>query len=329
MNAEQGEEGPLISLIIPCYNAAATIGSCLEAAVASDYGSFEIVVVDDRSEDDSVDIVKQHPVRLIPLAEHRGAAGARNAGAEAAGGEALFFLDADCVMQPDTLSRAARAFREHPGAVVGGSYTPRSCDGGFFADFQSVYIHYSETKRREPDYVATHAMLIQKDQFLRNNGFREDFHPILEDVEFSHRLRENGVPLVMDPGILVGHIFRFNLWRSLKNAFRKSRYWTMYSIENRDLARDSGTASLGLKANALSWLVSILLLLLFAASGKLSLLITLLAVCGLNLLINGGFLAALYRAGGAGFATGGLLYYTALYPLPVCTGALVALMRKT
>jgi GT2 family glycosyltransferase len=328
MKAEQGE-GPLISVIIPCYNAADTIGSCLEAVVASSYKPFEIVVVDDRSEDNSTAIIQQHPVRLVPLAEHRGAAGARNAGAEAAEGEALFFLDADCVMQPDTLSRAAQAFREHPGALVGGSYTPLSCDGGFFADFQSVYIHYSETKRREPDYVATHAMLIEKEQFRRNRGFREDFHPILEDVEFSHRLRGNGVPLVMDPGILVKHIFHFNLWRSLKNAFRKARYWTMYSVENSDLARDSGTASLGLKANTLSWLVSILLLLLFAASGKLSLIVTLLVVCGVNLLMNGGFLIALYRARGVGFGTGGVLYYTALYPLPVCAGAVVALMRKT
>ena len=48
--------------------------------------------------------------------------------------------------------------------------------------------------------------------------FQERFLPILEDVDFCHRLRRRDIELVMRPEILVAHIFRFGLWRSMRNA---------------------------------------------------------------------------------------------------------------
>ncbi|HWR72893.1 MAG TPA: glycosyltransferase family A protein, partial [Nitrospirota bacterium] len=131
----------LISVIIPVHNGEATIGKCLEAVFASRYARFEVIVVDDRSTDDSPDIIGRYPCRLVRLETHAGASAARNAGARQSTGEYLFFIDADCVLQEDTLSRVNSALAGAGPAVVGGTYTPLPFDSGFFSTFQSVFIY--------------------------------------------------------------------------------------------------------------------------------------------------------------------------------------------
>lgn len=238
-----------ISIVIPNYNGSATIGKCLEAAFASRYGNFEVVVADDCSTDDSVEIIRRYPCKLVRLEKHSGASAARNVGARNSRGELLFFTDADCLLKSDTLSLANRAISDYPEAIIGGTYEQLSYDGNFWSDFQSLFVHYSETRKKEPDYIATHAMAVKADVFKNTGGFREEFLPILEDVEWSHRVRRAGRRLLMEPEIRVWHVFNFTLMRSLKNACRKSLYWTAYSIANRDLFADSGTASSELKVN--------------------------------------------------------------------------------
>jgi glycosyltransferase involved in cell wall biosynthesis len=325
---DTGKERPFISVIIPNRNNASTIGKCLEAVLRSERGDFEVIVADDHSTDGSVEIIKRYPVRLIRLTEHSGAAAARNAGAQAARGIVLFFIDSDCVMRPDTIEIAYKAFIAHPEDVSGGTYTPMAHDRGFFSTFQSLFVNYSETKNPRPDYVATHAMVISKILFDGSGGFDEKFMPILEDVEFSHRLRRMGVVLRMRPALQVEHIFNFNLWGSLKNAFRKSLYWTMYSLKNRDLFKDSGTASFELKADVVSWLLCTSLFVLFLLSGETGFLAALAAICGINLIINRKFIGSIIRATGPAFTLGAVLYYTALYPLPVAAGGFLGTLRR-
>ena len=101
---------PLISVIIPNHNSEKTIGHCLEAVYGSTHNNFEVIVVDDCSADASVSIIEQYPCRLQKLKEHGGASMARNTGAKNCKGEILFFIDADCLVQPDTLSIVASAF---------------------------------------------------------------------------------------------------------------------------------------------------------------------------------------------------------------------------
>jgi glycosyltransferase involved in cell wall biosynthesis len=73
---------PFISVIIPNYNGEKTIGRCLDAAFASQYTNFEVVVVDDCSADSSTTIIEKYPCRLMRLSEHGGASKARNTGAQ-------------------------------------------------------------------------------------------------------------------------------------------------------------------------------------------------------------------------------------------------------
>src|SRR4029434_5279338 len=110
------EPAPTISVIIPVYNGAAYLNSCLKAVAASDHRSYECIVVDDGSTDGGRSIAAQFPmsVRVVHLAEGpRGPAYARNRGAEAARGAILFFLDADIMLSSGALRRARKTTRLH------------------------------------------------------------------------------------------------------------------------------------------------------------------------------------------------------------------------
>ena len=89
------EERPLVSVIIPVYNGARHLGAALESVFAQTYRSFEVILVDDGSVDDSGVIAQSFPeVRYIHQT-NRGVAAARNNGIEAARGEFFAFLDQD------------------------------------------------------------------------------------------------------------------------------------------------------------------------------------------------------------------------------------------
>lgn len=319
----------LVSVIIPNRNGAGTIGACLAAAQASQHGNFEVIVVDDSSADNSIEVIERYPCKLVRLEQHGGAARARNAGASHSRGRILFFTDADCLLQPDTLALAAETLAlEGPNAIIGGTYTTAPYDRRFFSRFQSIFIHYFETKHAPAaDYIATHALAMDASVFRRNGGFAEDVRPILEDVEFSHRLRRAGCRLVMNPAIQVQHIFNYSLIRSLRNAFTKSLYWTGYAIGNRDLLADSGTASVGLKLNALVFAGNAGLLSAFVLTGNAAFLAFIALALAFNLFVNRGLLLAYRRAEGFGFALAATLYYLLLYPLAVGAGAVAGMLR--
>ncbi len=319
----------LISVIVPNRNGSGTIGKCLEAIYGSAYEPYEVIVVDDCSQDNSVQIIESYPCKLVRLSEPRGASRARNAGASRSRGSILFFTDADCLLQKDTLTAVMEAMKERPGdRIVGGTYTGLSHDRTFFSDFQSLFIHDAETKiPGNPDYVAAHAMAIGARTFKESGGFREDFLPILEDVEFSHRVRRAGARLSMNPAILVEHIFNFSLLSSLKNGMRKSFYWTIYSLGNKDLLADSGTASLGLKTSLLSLVVIVLLLLGRLWSGTSFYLYGAVIPLGVNLLLNRQLFRAFYEARGMAFMIAAVLYYTTLYTFAAGAGALGGTVR--
>jgi len=314
--------GKSISVIIPNYNKSVTIGKCLEAAFSSRYENFEVIAVDDCSTDNSVEVIKKFPCKLIQLEKHSGASKARNTGAENSSGEVLFFTDSDCLLKEDALALASKTICESKNIVIGGTYTRLPYDDSFFSTFQSIFINYSETKKKDPDYIPAHALIIDAQLFRDSGGFQEDFLPILEDVEFSHRLRRSGCKLVMNPEILVQHIFNFSLLRSLRNAVRKSMYWIIYSIKNRDMIADSGTASAELKINGVSFFLNALLVLFSFVFGSTAFLVPVPLIFAFNIVISRRLIAAFYETKGLFFTIPAILYYIMLYPLGLWAGAL-------
>jgi glycosyltransferase involved in cell wall biosynthesis len=316
-----------ISVVIPNYNNAETIGKCLESAFSSRYDNFEIVVVDDNSQDNSVEIIRRFPCKLIPLDKHAGTSRARNIGALNSSGDIIFFIDSDCLLQEDTLAIINRTLiATGPDTIVGGTYTKIPYDKDFFSTFQSLFVNYSETKNAEhSDYIAAHAMIIDYETFRNSTGFPEKFLPIIEDVEFTHRLRREGKRLITNPAIEVQHIFNFSFFSSLKNAVRKTRFWVIYSLKNRDSFSDSGSASVELKVNVALLFLSILLIMLYAAS-KLSLILYLIPfIFFMNLYSSRRFVKVLYEEKGLIFAILAFLYFSTLYALAVGTGTVIGI----
>jgi glycosyltransferase involved in cell wall biosynthesis len=316
-----------ISVVIPNYNGITTIGKCLDSVFSSGYDNFEVIVVDDCSTDNSIEIIKKFPCKIIRSDKNSGASSSRNTGACNSSGDILFFTDADCILQKGTLSSVDKAFSGDDSKIIGGTYTKVPYDDRFFSAFQSIFINYSETKKKAPDYVATHAMVIDRNVFQKSGGFAEDFLPILEDVEFSHRLRRSGYKLAMNPDILVQHIFNFTFKKSLLNALRKTTYWTVYSLKNKDWLKDSGTASLELKANVASLVLNTFLIILFFFYKNTVFLMLILLIFTLNLVLNSGLLMSFYTSKGFLFSLKATLYYMFVYPFAVGTGAIIGILK--
>jgi glycosyltransferase involved in cell wall biosynthesis len=114
-----------ISIIIPAYNAGATLREALDSVQAQNHAPHEVIVVDDGSSDDTADIAREYD-KVLPLVlvqqANAGLGAARNAGMDKATGEAWAFLDADDVWGANKLGIAVRYLEKFP--AVQWFYTP-------------------------------------------------------------------------------------------------------------------------------------------------------------------------------------------------------------
>src|SRR5262245_30502130 len=95
---------PLVSVVMPCYNARRWVAKAIDSCLAQTYPNIEVVVVDDGSTDGSVEILEQFGSRiLLEKGPNRGACHARNRGIELSRGAYLQFLDADDVSLPEKI----------------------------------------------------------------------------------------------------------------------------------------------------------------------------------------------------------------------------------
>lgn len=97
----------LISVIIPTHNEEKVIGDCLESLKKQNYKPLELIVVDDGSQDKTVDIVKKYRITILRQ-NHRGPGPARNLGSKHAKGEILVFVDADMIFDRNFISDLVR-----------------------------------------------------------------------------------------------------------------------------------------------------------------------------------------------------------------------------
>jgi glycosyltransferase involved in cell wall biosynthesis len=108
-------EPPLISIVIPIYNAAAFLDETLASVFAQDYRPIDVIAVDDGSTDDSLAIAQswRPALRLLHQA-NAGAAAARNRGIEAARGAYIAFIDADDLWPEGKLQRQVGVLQARP-----------------------------------------------------------------------------------------------------------------------------------------------------------------------------------------------------------------------
>lgn len=110
---------PLVSIIIPCHNAKAFITAAIESALAQTWPHTEVVVVDDGSQDDTLQVIRSYGDRIRWHAQpNAGGCAARNRGVELATGEYIQFLDADDLLTPEAVaSKVARLDPARPRLV--------------------------------------------------------------------------------------------------------------------------------------------------------------------------------------------------------------------
>jgi GT2 family glycosyltransferase len=105
---------PRVSVIVASWNGAQDLEECLPSVVRQDYPVFEVIVVDNGSEDDSQDVVKRIGAQWLPLGHNAGLAAALNAGAQVTTGEVLLFLNNDLRLRGDFVRNLARPVVEDP-----------------------------------------------------------------------------------------------------------------------------------------------------------------------------------------------------------------------
>lgn len=183
-----------ISVIVPVYNAEGTIKRCLDSILSQTIDSYEIILVDDVSEDDSLSILNEYAalfpdiVRVLAGKLNRGAGGARNQGLEAAEGEYVCFVDSDDYICDSMLEKMyAKAVQGNYDIVESLIYSEKKqgneesiadifCDKEL-SDYERSYMLLTD------GYIVTKLF---KRELLSGISFRENVK--LEDADFLIRV---------------------------------------------------------------------------------------------------------------------------------------------
>lgn len=109
---------PLVSIITPNYNAAPFLKRCFDSVLNQSYSNWELIVIDDASTDESLEIIKDYQrehekMQCITLKENSGPAVARNKGIEQAKGDYIAFLDSDDCWLPSKLETQIQFMQKH------------------------------------------------------------------------------------------------------------------------------------------------------------------------------------------------------------------------
>ena len=197
---------PFVSLIIPVYNAEKYLRRCLNSAMEQTFQDMEIIVVNDGSQDTSLEICREyekmdHRFRVINK-ENTGVSDSRNQAIETARGEYLQFMDSDDWLTPDATESFVHAARKFDCDLVVSDFY--RVDGAVFTEKQHIRerglltrAQYAEYMMREPAdfYYGVLWNKLYRTALIRDNGvlcreelnWSEDFLFNLEYIRYAHR----------------------------------------------------------------------------------------------------------------------------------------------
>ena len=206
------------------------LAACLRSVAALEPPPLESILACDGNGPGLETLAAEAGFRLAGYPERSGPARARNAGAQAATGDVLLFLDGDVSVPPDLLARLGEVFDAHPDAVaVFGSYDASPQDPGLVSRYRNLlhhYVHQTSSETASTFWAGCGA--IRRSFHLQLGGFDESYsRPSIEDIELGYRVRSAGGQIRLAKHLQVKHLKRWSLasflWTDLA---RRSLPWT-------------------------------------------------------------------------------------------------------
>jgi cellulose synthase/poly-beta-1,6-N-acetylglucosamine synthase-like glycosyltransferase len=194
---------PFLSIIIPALNEEKYVNACLTSIKDLEYSKdlYEIIMVDNGSEDRTVEIAKRCGAQILSKLE--GSIGSlRNFGVKHARGDILGFVDADCQVPRKWLKTGLNHFKNNEVAAVGCRL--RHDESTWVAKGWSL-IHSEKIEEGEVDWIPSGSMLVSKTCFEKVNGFSEELMTS-EDVDLCIKLRSIGYKIISEPKISAIHL---------------------------------------------------------------------------------------------------------------------------
>ncbi len=238
------QPAPNISVVMPVYNAEATLEECLGKLAESTFDDFEVIVVDDGSTDRSKEIMGRFPIRVVPTAGRVGPAAARNLGAQVATGEYLFFIDSDVMVRPDTLGLLAEGFARDGVDGFCGVQAAEMRHRDLVSQYKNLWMRWTYLRQTgDVPLFYTTAAAIRRDAFLRVGGFDAGYAtPNVEDTAFGQKLRRLGVRVRVHPQLEVEHVKRYSLGGLLRTDFMRAVSLTRLKLRHPEDLGDNNTS---------------------------------------------------------------------------------------
>ena len=157
---------PLVSVIIPCYQAEKFIKAAIESVIAQTYENLEIIAIDDGSSDKTLSILKEYG-GVITILQHpgginRGVSLTRKLGIDHARGKYIAFLDADDCFEPDKLAAQVNALEAHRGGVLCHTAISLMCDETTSLDFEGNFNYCDHVDiyeyKNKPTYLTSNGI---------------------------------------------------------------------------------------------------------------------------------------------------------------------------
>lgn len=223
---QTGECRPLVSVIMPAYNAEKYIASAIASVQAQTFLDWELLVLDDGSTDTTAALVsavaaKDTRIRLEINPENMGAARTRNRGLELCRGDYVALLDSDDIWHPKKLEQQLRLMTETGAALCYTSYALVDEQGRKIrADY--VIPEKAVLDRMLKENIIGCSTVLMKKGLVESRRFREDFYH--EDYVLWLTLLQEGYSAVGCTEVLVDWRYQetsrsYNKWRSMKNRW--------------------------------------------------------------------------------------------------------------
>ncbi len=189
-----------VAVIVPVYNAAATLETCLQAIRPRiKLPGWELIVVDDASTDGSARIAKRLGARVIKLERNLGVSAARNIGARAAHADILIFVDADIVPQPGALEAMVNTLQTRPDIHAVGAYAlPGDLNPKWSARFVELRAawgyRWGEEEMERPIFcIQSECGAIRRSIFEALGGFSERYGGVgMEEFHMAYEMERKG-----------------------------------------------------------------------------------------------------------------------------------------